>query len=75
MEILAPMVNGFPGKKRVRLMSELKELLKYSGFIGSGLFLDLLSEMKLTFEVKFQKGFDFCCLLCDHVTVSLLFLL
>ena len=66
MEIFMPMLNGLPGKALFKLMSELKELLKYSGLIGSRLFFVVLSEMKLTFEEKLQNGFDFASLRCDH---------
>ena len=58
-ETFSPIFNGFPGKLRFRLMSELNELLKYVGFIGSKLFLVSLSEIKLTFEENDQNGFDF----------------
>ena len=62
-EIFMPIVKGFPGNNRLILISELKLLLKYSGFIGSKLFLELLSEIKFTFEEKSQYGFDFTSLL------------
>ena len=66
------MVNGFPGNIRLILISELKLLLKYSGFIGSKLFLELLSEIKFTFEEKPQKGFDLTSFLCDQFILTLL---
>ena len=53
-ENFIPVVKGLPGKRRLILMSELKLVLKYSGFIGSRLFFDVLSEIKLTFDAKFQ---------------------
>ena len=66
MESFMPIFNGLPGNARLILMSELKELVKYSGLIGSKLFFDVLSEMKFTFEEKLQNGFDFGALRCDH---------
>ena len=67
-----PVLIGLPGKLRAKLMSELKELEKYSGLIGSKEFLDWLSEIKLTFEEKSQNGLDFGALRWVQLTVTLL---
>jgi hypothetical protein len=72
-ETFNPIFKGFPGKLRFRLMSELNELLKYVGFIGSKLFLVSLSEIKLTFEENDQFGFDLRAFRCDQKIVALLF--
>jgi len=62
MDNFIPIESGFPGNKRLMLISELNELLKYCSLIGSKLFFVVLSEMKFTFEEKFQYGFDFASL-------------
>ena len=66
IEIFIPMLKGFPGNERLILMSELNELVKYSGLIGSKLFFAVLSEMKFTFDEKLQNGFDFGAFRWDH---------
>ena len=72
MDNFKPVLTGLPGKLRAKLMSELKELEKYSGLIGSKEFLDWLSEIKLTFEEKSQNGLDFGALRWVQLTVTLL---
>ena len=61
-----------PGKFLLRLMSELKLLLKYCEFSGSRLFFDLLSEMKFTLELKSQYGLDLGNFRWFHVMLNLL---
>ena len=70
-DIFMPIVMGFPGNVRFKLTSELKLLLKYCGFMGSKLFLVLLSEIKLTLEENAHKGFDLASFLCDQTTETL----
>ena len=71
-DIFKPVLIGFPGKLRAKLISELKELEKYSGFMGSREFFDWLSEMKLTLDEKSQNGLDFGALRWVQETVTLL---
>ena len=70
-ESFIPAVIGFPGNERFKLMSELKLLLKYCSFNGSRLFFDWLSEIKLTFDEKFQYGFERCSFLWTHEMLNL----
>ena len=68
---LSPPVIGLPGNIRLILTSELKAFVKYCGFNGSRLFFALLSEIKLTFDEKFQYGFDFISFMCVQLIVNL----